>query len=228
MIDTDNGSVVALNMSRMETQSCPVEQNRESRRSCRLGGAEGRGRQGSSSERALPFPARCLARPSMSSICLTNITRLGYFYVQGITRQQKDTMLSRSDFTVLTQIAEAAALSDAAERDFERVSRRIVGGTLVEVQRARGRLFNARIQLSDQLRLREAKAVATCYCKGRLWVCKKHPAVALDQCRCGESAVPCACNPNRSPPPGYSRPGRSSQSWNWPRSIRSNSRRGSR
>jgi len=134
-------------------------------------------------------------------------------------------MLSRSDFTVLAQIAEAAALSDAAERDFERVSRRITGGTLVEVQRARGRLFNARIELSDQLRRRESKSMTACYCKGRLWVCKKHPAVALDDCRCGARAVPCACNPNRSPPPGYARAGRASQNWNWPRSIRWSSRR---
>ena len=57
-------------------------------------------------------------------------------------------MLSHSDFTVLAQIAEAAVLSEAAERDFERISRRITGGTLVEEQHARGRLFNARIAMN--------------------------------------------------------------------------------
>jgi len=133
-------------------------------------------------------------------------------------------MLSRCEFTVLAQIAEAAVLSEAAERDFERVRRRITGGTLIEEQRARGQLFNARIRLSDQLRRRDAKSAAACYCKGRLWVCKKHPAMAPDECRCSASAVPCACNPNRSPPPGYARGGRGSQNWNWPRSIRWNSR----
>jgi hypothetical protein len=139
-------------------------------------------------------------------------------------------MPSRSDFRVLSLIEEAAVMREAAERDFEsisedvqktvRESRRLTEETLLQQERARQRLFDTRVRLSDQLQRRDPKSVAACYCKGRHWVCQRHPAVALDECRCGAAAVPCSCNPNRVPPSGYERSGGAPQSWSSPRSIR--------
>jgi hypothetical protein len=139
-------------------------------------------------------------------------------------------MPSRSDCQVLYLIEEAAVLREAAERDFEsiseevqktvRESRRLSEETLLQQERARQRLFDTRVRLSDQLQRRDPKSVTACYCKGRLWVCQRHPAVALDECRCGAAAVPCSCNPNRTPPLGYERIGGASQSWSSPRAIR--------
>jgi len=143
-------------------------------------------------------------------------------------------MPTRSDFEVLSLIEEAAVLCEAAERDFEllsedvqktvRESRRLTEETLVAQDRARRQLIGARARLSDQLGRRNPKAVVACYCKGRLWVCQQHPAVALDECLCGAASVPCSCNPNRTAPPGYEKIGTASHEWSSPRSIRWSSR----
>jgi hypothetical protein len=145
-------------------------------------------------------------------------------------------MPSRSDYQVLSLIEEAAVLCEAAERDFERLSedvqktvresRRLTEETLLGHDRARRRLSDARVRLSDQLQRRDARSVTACYCKGRLWVCQRHPAVAADECRCGTASVPCSCNPQRKAPPGYEKIGPASESWTWPRSIRWNIRLG--
>jgi hypothetical protein len=143
-------------------------------------------------------------------------------------------MPSPSDFQLLSIIEEAAVLCQAAESDFERLStevqktvresRRLTEGTLLEQDRARRRLLDARVRLAEHLHRRDPKAVAACYCKGRLWVCQEHPAVALDECGCGAPAVPCGCNPNRTAPPGYEWVAPGSQGWSRPRALRCNSR----
>ena len=143
-------------------------------------------------------------------------------------------MPSRSDFQTLCVIEEAAVLCEAAERDFERLSdevqkavresRRLMESTLLEQDRARRRLLDARVCLAERLHRRDPKAVASCYCKGRLWVCQGHPAVALDECDCGAPAVPCGCNPTRTAPPGYERVVPASPGWSRPRAIRWNHR----
>ena len=135
-------------------------------------------------------------------------------------------MPSRSDSAFLWHVEEAAIVCEAAERDFEAISEevqktvreslRLTEETLLERDRARRRLVDARVSLSHELQRRDAKSVTACYCKGRLWVCERHPAVALDECRCAAASVPCSCNPYRSAPPGYDL-----QSWTRPRSIHS-------
>jgi hypothetical protein len=137
-------------------------------------------------------------------------------------------MPSRADSAVLSLIEETAVRAEAAEAEFVRISEevrktvrescRLTEKTLLQQDRARRQVIEAHARLSNQLRRRDPKSVAACYCKGRLWVCQNHPAIALDECPCGAASVPCCCNPSRSAPPGYHRFG-ATQSWNWPRSI---------
>lgn len=140
-------------------------------------------------------------------------------------------MPSRSDSALLSLIEETAVLCEAAESDFERLSEevrktvresgKLTEQALLEHDRARKRVIDAHVRLSDHLHRRDPKVVTACYCKGRLWVCRRHAAVALDECQCGAPSVPCSCNPNRSAPPGYEQIGPAPQGWSRPRSIRS-------
>jgi hypothetical protein len=135
-------------------------------------------------------------------------------------------MPSRADSAVLALIEEAAILCEAAEREFSelregiqktlKTSRVLTTKAMLKEERARQCLYNARISLWEQVKRRDPKTVTSCYCKGRLWVCRKHPAVAFEDCRCGAAAVPCSCNPHREPPLGYV----SSETWDSPRAIR--------
>jgi hypothetical protein len=136
-------------------------------------------------------------------------------------------MPTQADSAVLALIEEAAILAESAEQDFVhlrdeiqkaiKTSRVLTAKAIVEEERARQNLYIARSCLSERIKRRDPRSVSACYCKGRLWVCRKHPAVALEDCRCGAAAVPCSCNPHREPPPGYlTRSG----AWTSPRSIR--------
>ena len=144
-------------------------------------------------------------------------------------------MPSCTDSAALILIEEAAILCEAAERDFAqlrediqktlRTSGVLTTQAILDRARARQRFLEARIGLWEQVKRRDPKSVTACYCKGRLWVCKKNPTLALDECHGRDIAVPCSCNPYRKPPPGYRLRAGARQIWESPSSIRCYDRR---